>query len=86
MAKRGGSRPGAGRKSKAEELGIPELMQNTLPTQTVFNKLSEKVDEGDLKAIELWLAYLLGKPKQFTDVTSNGESLIFNPIDLKPEL
>ena len=30
--------------------------------------------------------WLFGRAEQKHDVTSNGESLIFNPIDLKPEL
>jgi len=38
-------------------------------------KLSERVAEGDLRAIELWLAYLIGKPMQKTDITTNGKEI-----------
>jgi len=75
MAKHGGAREGAGRKSKADELKVAEKFRNVLSDETVIKKLSEKVDTGDMKAIELWLGYVIGKPQQFIDVTTDGEKI-----------
>lgn len=64
MAGNGGARPGAGRKSKAEEIKLAEKMRNILDDETVLTKLAEKVISGDMKAIDLWTGYLYGKPTQ----------------------
>lgn len=65
----------AGRPPKAEELRIAETMDNILSSDVVLEKLSKLVNEGNLKAIELWLAYRVGKPQQKIDHTTNGEDI-----------
>ena len=45
----------------------------------VFAGLQDMALTGDIKAITLYLSYVLGKPKETKDITSNGES-ISNPI------
>jgi hypothetical protein len=75
MANHGGVRQGAGRKSRADELKVAEKFRNILSDDDVVNKLAEKVNAGDMKAIELWLAYVIGKPKDKIDVTTGGEKI-----------
>lgn len=67
MSTRGGKRPGAGRPSKAVELKIAERFENILASDEVIKKLAIKVKQGDMKAIELWLGYVYGKPKQIIE-------------------
>ena len=56
----------AGRKPKAVELKAAENLRSVLSDSVVVKKLAEKVKSGDMKAIELWLAYIYGKPNQPT--------------------
>ena len=68
---RGGKRPGAGRKSRLEELGITEKMTSIMGTDIVFKKLSELVIDGEFQAIKLWLEYAIGKPVKEVDITAD---------------
>ena len=43
--------------------------------------LLAKAKKGDIKALDMYLDRLYGKPKQHTDITTNGESL--NPYNTK---
>lgn len=79
MAKgHGGKRPGAGRKSKAEELGLAELIDSvwSIPQQkNVLKKLAQDCNSKDFKerheARKLLLAYKFGQPtaNQKTDLS-----------------
>lgn len=74
----GGKRPNAGRKSKAEELGLPALLDevvNKKDQEAIIKKLSDKAKEGSYKHLELYLAYRYGKPRTDIDLTSKGESI-----------
>lgn len=71
----GGAREGAGRKPKADEVKMIENMDATKAPQEVWQKLADKVDEGDTTAIKTWLAYRYGKPQAKVDLTSDGEQL-----------
>lgn len=77
MAVKGGARPGAGRKSKAQELGLVETMDGIGPTESVLKRVyelavgvDENKDEGitakapNIEAQKLWLSYKFGKPKE----------------------
>jgi hypothetical protein len=85
MAGKGGKREGAGRKTKAEELGLSELMDSIGPTLEVLQELyrsavgmdadEEKGTEAvkpNIKAQELWLAYKFGKPNQTVKVDQSS--------------
>jgi hypothetical protein len=64
---RGGSRPGSGRKSKAEELGLPALIDEVIGEdgkRTVVQKLYEKAKSGSYLHQQLLMAYMYGKPKE----------------------
>ena len=42
----------------------------------VFTKLMEQaVEKGDTKSASLLLSYVLGRPKESKDITTNGESI-----------
>lgn len=70
---RGGARVGAGRKPKAAEI---ELIEKLSPLEeTALKKLAEGVKSGDYNFIKLYMEYRYGKPKQQTDITSNGEQI-----------
>ena len=56
----GGFRPG--RKKRMEEDAIIEKLHPM--ATTAFNKLHEKIKEGDMKAIQLFCAYYIGLPTQ----------------------
>lgn len=71
----GGAREGAGRPAKADEIKLIETMDTVKAPKKVWEKLADKVNEGDTQAIKAWLAYRYGKPKESVDVTSDGDSI-----------
>lgn len=50
--------------------------------EAVLMALRAKAVKGDVRAAQELLDRAYGKAKQTTDITTNGESLIFNPINL----
>lgn len=61
-SKRGGARPGAGRKRKMEE---HELIEKLYPmADKAFAVLRQKVEEGDIKALQIFMQYYIGLPTQ----------------------
>tara|TARA_R110002153_G_scaffold209897_1_gene362481 strand:+ start:2151 stop:2423 length:273 start_codon:yes stop_codon:yes gene_type:complete len=69
----GGKREGAGRKSKSEEYGLHEEMDDLKPTKDVlvsFVNIIENTDDEKLKfsAIVKWLEWRVGKPKETRDI------------------
>jgi ribosomal protein S26 len=77
----GGKREGAGRKSKSEEMQLIEMLNKHIDKDKAIKVLKEKIDEGDFKALQLYMNYMYGKPKETKDVTINAEQPLFN-IDL----
>lgn len=65
----------AGRKPKAKEIELIERIDSLGDPNEAIKKLYELVEERNIKAVELLLAYRFGKPKQQTDITSNGNTL-----------
>lgn len=68
----GGKRANAGRKSKAEELGVAGLMDRVWgleKREQVINALHRKAKAGNERAAALLLAYTYGKPK---DIVEHG--------------
>mgnify|MGYP003660601551 CR=1 FL=1 len=76
--KRGGKREGAGRKSKAEEMQLIELLNNHIDKDSVILKLKEFIEDDNLKALEIYMAYMYGKPKETKDVTITSEQPLFD--------
>ena len=71
----------AGRKSKENQLKLIEQMDAVEIPETLWKILAKKIKEGDTQAIKIWLSYRYGKPKQFTDVTTNGNQVNILPIE-----
>lgn len=63
----------AGRKPKADEIKIIELMDSVADSKEVWQKLLERVELGDVQAIKTWLAYRYGQPKQTIDQHNTHE-------------
>jgi hypothetical protein len=81
--KNGGARPGAGRKTKAEILGLAELIDSTWPVEDqkkVLKRLADDCNDIDFhtrhESRKLLLSYKFGKPTELVDVTSNGETIL----------
>ena len=65
-ANNGGKRTNSGRKSKAEELGLADLLDRVWDVkkrEEVITALHKKAKLGNEKAAALLLAYAYGKPK-----------------------
>lgn len=66
---RGGARPGAGRKSKAEET---KLIERLSPMEDkALEMLETLLDNGDFNALKLYMEYRYGKPTQKVESDSN---------------
>tara|TARA_R110000796_G_scaffold63830_1_gene147604 strand:+ start:349 stop:591 length:243 start_codon:yes stop_codon:yes gene_type:complete len=76
--KRGGKREGAGRKSKADEMQLIELLNTHIDKDSVILKLKEFIEDDNLKALEIYMAYMYGKPKETKDVTITSEQPLFD--------
>lgn len=62
---RGGKQPGAGRKSKAEELRLSAIMDDIGNSEKVLKVLYENaMNPKNVADRQLWLAYKYGKPKE----------------------
>ena len=69
--KNGGARPGAGRKRRMEEHEIIEKL--TPMAATAFAKLNEKINDGDMKALQLFMQYFIGLPTQKIESKIEGQ-------------
>ena len=61
---KGGYRKGSGRKPKLDEIKVCEKFRNVMNDEDVIISLSELVRKGNIKAIELWLNYTIGRPPE----------------------
>lgn len=74
----GGKRKGAGRKGKAQEMHLLERLDKHIDNDDAILLLKSKMDEGDFKALQLYMNYYYGKPKETKDVTINTEQPLFD--------
>jgi hypothetical protein len=79
--KHGGARKGAGRPSKADEMKLIERLDSIIDKDEAVGKLGELVTKGDIRALQLYLSYRYGKPKESIDLNSS-EGLNINFRDL----
>lgn len=73
---RGGYREGAGRKSKAEELGLSKLIDDVIGDtgkKELIENIFLKAKEGSFLHAQLLMHYMYGKPQDNVDITSGGE-------------
>ncbi len=80
-ANNGGARKGAGRKTKQQEQKLIERLDNLIDKDEAIGKLGELVKKGDMRAIQAYLSYRYGKPKESVDINSS-EGLNINFRDL----
>lgn len=76
MAGHGGARPGSGRKSKAEEMGLPKLIEDVVGEEgkkDLVKNIFEKAKGGSFLHAQLLMHYMYGKPQDSLDITSGGE-------------
>lgn len=76
--KSGGPRENSGRKSKADELGLPALVEEVLGDdgkKELLQKIADQAKAGSFAHQQLLMNYIFGKPKEKLDVTSGGEKL-----------
>ena len=67
----GGKREGGGRKSRMQEHEIIAKLEPM--AETAFRKLSEKINEGDMKALQLFVQYYIGLPTQKIENKIEGQ-------------
>lgn len=79
---RGGKRDGAGRKSKAQEQQLIERLDRIIDEDEVLQVLKQLIKDGDLRAVQLYLNYRRGKPKDTMDLNTTGEGIGINFKDL----
>ena len=70
---RGGARAGAGRKPKAEKEKLMESLDAVMNQHDVLEQLAKLVQEGDFRAIKLWMEYRYGKPTDHVEHTHTEE-------------
>jgi len=70
-----------GRPPKADEIKLIERLDAIIDKDEAVGKLGELVAKGDMRAIQLYLSYRYGKPKESVDINSS-EGLNINFRDL----
>jgi len=70
-----------GRPSKADEVKLIERLDAIIDKDEAIGKLGELVAKGDMRAVQLYLSYRYGKPKESVDINSS-EGLNINFRDL----
>ena len=70
--KSGGKREGAGRPTNGEVINIRQILDDNIDVDVVIQKLLERIESGDQRAIELFLKYRAGLPKQEIDLNTSG--------------
>tara|TARA_R110000796_G_scaffold58404_2_gene134825 strand:+ start:1309 stop:1611 length:303 start_codon:yes stop_codon:yes gene_type:complete len=68
----GGSRDNSGRPKREYIENVKEIMSEHIDQNTVMQKLGELIDNGDYRAIEMFMKYVHGTPKQTVDLNSSS--------------
>ena len=68
----------AGRPKKVEKETMLTKLGKHITDEKVFAKLADKIEEGDLKAMQLYMNYKYGRPKETKDVNITREQPLFN--------
>jgi len=75
MENRGGARENAGRKRKSDEIALIERLSPM--DDKALKLLNDKLDEGDMAALKMFMEYRWSKPKQ--EVSVDGDLLLNIP-------
>lgn len=76
MNTHGGARQGAGRKSKAEEMGLPKLIEEVIGEEgkkKLLEGIYEKALTGSFLHQQMLMHYLYGKPQDNVNVDLEAE-------------
>ena len=76
--KNNGGHKTAGRKSKSEEMELVGMLNKHIDKDEAIKKLKIMIDEGDFKAIQLYMNYMYGKPKETKDISITSEQPLFD--------
>ena len=68
----GGVRPNSGRTSNGELINIRQIFDEAIDPKMVTEMLKQRIESGDQRAIELYLKYRAGLPKQEIDLNTTG--------------
>jgi len=81
--KSGGKREGAGRPTEGERIHIRQMLDETIDPAFVTEKIFQLIDNGDYRAIDLYMKYRIGTPVQSIDMNLTGSTDInFNLSDV----
>ena len=69
----GGPRPNSGRPTNGEVINIRKILDDNIDVNMVIQKLMERIESGDQRAIELFMKYRAGMPKQEIDLNVDGQ-------------
>jgi len=69
-----------GRPSKAEEFKLIERLDSKKSPDWVLNILFDHIEDGNFKAVELYMGYRYGKPKQIVEHEGEGLNTINIPL------
>mgnify|MGYP000400708154 FL=1 len=69
----GGVRPNSGRPTNGEVINIRKILDDNIDIDVVIQKLLERIESGDQRAIELFLKYRAGLPKQEIDLNTKSD-------------
>jgi len=75
MENRGGARENAGRKPKTDEIAL--IARLSPMDDTALALLNNKLEEGDMAALKMFMEYRWSKPKQ--EVAIDGDLLLSIP-------
>ena len=76
----GGSRPGAGRKPKADEQALIEKLRPLEPL--AFSALQKALENGERWAVKMFFEYLYGRPTQMVSDHIFREMPLFPDIEI----
>ena len=80
----GGKREGAGRKRRMEE---HEIIEKLSPMSDIaFKVLQDKIKEGDMKAIQIFMSYFIGLPTQKIESKIEGNLNSVSVEVINPDL
>jgi hypothetical protein len=79
--KNNGGHKTAGRKPKADELKLIERLDAIIDSDEAIKTLGNLVLKGDIRAVQLYMGYRYGKPKESVDINSSeGISIDFKEL------
>jgi hypothetical protein len=85
---RGGKRTNSGRKTKAEELGLPRLIEDEIGEagkRTLIRAIYKKAKAGSYMHQQILMHYIFGKPQDKLDLTSGGNEMKSFILNVKPD-